>query len=68
MERETIQIPIGHWIFRTQISEPAQQALEQEKRNRNEVNSIYHENQVRQKEGEPTRSYDFYKANNESNQ
>ena len=36
--------------------------------NVNERKSIYYENQVRQKEGEPTRSYDYYKANNESNQ
>lgn len=43
-------------------------AIEQEKRDRNEVNSIYYENIVRPKEGEPTRSYDYYKANNESNQ
>lgn len=38
------------------------------KGNANERKSIYYENQVRQKEGEPTRSYDYYKANNESNQ
>lgn len=28
MERETIQIPIGRWTFRTQISEPAKQKME----------------------------------------
>jgi hypothetical protein len=28
MERETIQIPIGRWIFRTQISEHAKQEME----------------------------------------
>ena len=33
--------------------------------NANEKKSIYYENQVRQKEGEPARSYDYYKANKE---
>ncbi len=38
------------------------------KGNANERQSIYYENQVRQKEGEPARSYDYYKANKETNQ
>lgn len=37
------------------------------KGNANEKNSIFYENQVRQQEGEPARSYDYYKANTESN-
>lgn len=38
------------------------------KGNANERQSIFYDNQVRQKEGEPTRSYDYYKANKETNQ
>lgn len=36
--------------------------------NKNERTPIFYENQVRQKEGEPARSYDYYKINNDSNQ
>lgn len=41
---------------------------EKQKGNANEKKSIFYENQVRQKEGEPARSYDYYKVNNDSNQ
>lgn len=39
--------------------------VEKQKGNANEKNSISYENQVRQQEGEPARSYDYYKANKE---
>ena len=39
--------------------------VEKQKGNANERKSIYYENQVRQKEGEPTRSYDYYKVRKE---
>ena len=38
---------------------PKEQAIEQEKRDRNEVNSIYYENIVREKEGYPQRGYNY---------
>lgn len=38
---------------------PEEQAIEQEKRDRNEVNSIYYENIVREKEGYPQRGYNY---------
>ena len=38
---------------------PREQAIEQEKRDRNEVNSIYYENIVREKEGYPQRGYNY---------
>ena len=41
------------------IGTPAKQAIEQEKRDRNEVNSIYHENIVREKKGYPQRGYNY---------
>ena len=34
-------------------------AIEQEKRDKNEVNSIYYENIVREKEGYPQRGYNY---------
>jgi hypothetical protein len=42
-----------------EIGTPAQQAIEQEKRNRNEVNSIYYENIVREKKEYPQRGYNY---------
>ena len=41
------------------IGTPAKQAIEQEKRNRNEVNSIYYENIVREKKEYPQRGYNY---------
>jgi oligoendopeptidase F len=41
------------------IGTPAQQAIEQEKRNRNELNSIYYENIVREKKEYPQRGYNY---------
>jgi hypothetical protein len=41
------------------IGTPAQQAIEQEKQNRNEVNSIYYENIVREKKEYPQRGYNY---------
>lgn len=38
---------------------PAQQATEQEKRDKNEVNSIYYENIVREKKEYPQRGYNY---------
>ena len=38
---------------------PKEQSIEQEKRDRNEVNSIYYENIVREKEGYPQRGYNY---------
>lgn len=42
-----------------EIETPAEQAIEQEKRDRNEVNSIFYENIVREKKEYPQRGYNY---------
>ena len=53
--------------YKDEAKKPNGSIKEKLKGNENEKIPIFYENQVRQKQGEPARSYDYYKANKESN-
>ena len=53
------ELYINNEIADGKAGTPEEQAIEQEKRDRNEVNSIYYENIVREKEGYPQRGYNY---------